>query len=1231
MLSINAGTASKSGRIAAFSVSNFRAARQSLTGAPMVLRTFEWLGQCGVSLACFIFGLVLVTSTTASLFAQTAGQVTGHVSDPSGAAVPNATITLKNVATSGVRSTVTTDAGDYTFGAVPPGVYDVQAAKSGFKTATTPNVQLSVQQTIRVDFELAIGATSQEVIVRATGMLLQAENATIGTVIENQAISQLPLNGRNYLSLAALTSNANTYSPMQGQAGAREGGTRATQSISVGGQRIMFNHYTLDGVNNTDVDFNSFVAQPPIDAIQEFKVQTGVYPAEFGHQATQVNVLTKSGTNNFHGSGFEFIRNDYWDANQYYFTPVHSAHPFKWNDYGFELAGPVTIPKVVNGKNRLFFMASAEWLKLRQSSQANASVPTLAMQMGDFSDLRDKNGKVIPIYDPATYDATTGLKQQISCNGVLNVICPGRISNISKNFLNYYATPNQAVSPGISTLKSTFRDYVYNSSAPSNHYIFTVRADYVQSPNMQWSFRYSPGNDDQSTTGLAGSGTKIVSHFKQWMGSNTWTISPTIVNDARFGYTSFTNSLGMLSAYTNDVVSKIGVPGLQPGDPSTWGIPQAGYVNDGFTGIGDTNDGPYVINDANWTIVDNLTWVKGKHTFQVGFEFDHQKFNQVGNQFSRGVFSFQPNATAQFTGGKAAGGDAFAEFLLGDVYQTTVALQVAQFNMVRNNNFAYAQDTYKVKPNLSLSLGLRYELVPPFYDTMGNLFNIAVPQLFDRPTFGYQTTNNVTTATATPPPLSEWPYYVRQGACNDPYAGLSIRWVNSDGTPVVPAPRCSGGQFPPELLDTQYTNFAPRLSLSYSPTPTTVVRTGFGVFYSQDIGNAYFDMARTLGARVTAFSGQGAGSAPGVPTIFWNNAVPNTGGGVIANVPPPYGLAMKMSHRTPYTLEYQLDIQKQIGANWMFEISYLGNKSGHLYGFLNANQTIPCGYIPPPPGAPAGVTDACSYGLTINQRSPFGNFGVIQDVSDTGIAWYNALSLKANKRISSGFSLVSSYTFSKSTDDTSGIRTQQSPLFPQNSNCQLCDYGLSDFDVRHRFTAGVIYDLPAGPGKLVNVSGALNQLIGGWQANSLMTIQGGFPGSPNELYRGNFSGSNNCCYDRPDAVAGQNPYVSNPTPNRWFNPDAFVLSRQGYYGNAGRNSLEGPGLIAIDAAIHKDIHMPYNENHLLQIRIEAFNVFNHPNWGMPDLVPAGAGGHFGVVGSTATDMRELQFGAKYVF
>src|SRR5579875_1792505 len=255
---------------------------------------------------------------------QTAGSITGHVSDPSGASVAGAKVTLTDVSTNAFRSAVTTTSGDYSFPSVPPGNYVLKVEASGFKVEQSNVIQLQVQQSLRQDFTLQIG--------------------------------QLPLNGREYLNLVALAPNTNTLSPPAGQAQSREGGDRSNQSISVGGERIFFDYYTLDGVNNTDPDFNSYVVLPSIDAIQEFKVQTGVYPAEYGHEATQINVMTKSGTNHYHGALFEFLRNDVMDALPYSFTSkVQKKQPFKWNDFGFVLDGPVQIPKIFNGKNRLFF------------------------------------------------------------------------------------------------------------------------------------------------------------------------------------------------------------------------------------------------------------------------------------------------------------------------------------------------------------------------------------------------------------------------------------------------------------------------------------------------------------------------------------------------------------------------------------------------------------------------------------------------------------------------------------------------------------------------------------------------------------------------------------------------------------------------------------------------------------------------------------------------------------
>ena len=349
-------------------------------------------------------GLFLSLSLlSASVLAQTAGQISGHVSDSSGAVIPKVAVTLSNAATGTSRSTFTTSAGDYEFPDVQPGVYTVQATHPSFKTDTAQNVELQVQQSLRQDFTLQIGEVSQTVTVEASAALLQADNPTLGTVVPTQTLAQMPLNSRNYLSLVAVSANTNTLSAYTGQANAREGGQRAQESISVGGQRIMFDHYTIDGINNTDVDFNSFVVQPTVDAIQEMKVQTGVYPAQYGYNATQVNVVTKSGGNQYHGTAFYFLRNNYADARGFNYStiPFPAKLPFRYNDYGFVLSGPLSIPHVFDAKNRLFFMVNKEWFKQSQDLQANATLPTAAVLGGNFSGFTLKQGGAVsPIYDP---------------------------------------------------------------------------------------------------------------------------------------------------------------------------------------------------------------------------------------------------------------------------------------------------------------------------------------------------------------------------------------------------------------------------------------------------------------------------------------------------------------------------------------------------------------------------------------------------------------------------------------------------------------------------------------------------------------------------------------------------------------------------------------------------------------------------------------------------------------
>src|SRR5689334_12413889 len=566
------------------------------------------------------------------VFGQTFGEVTGRVTDPTGAAVPGSEITITNTNTNAARQTVTTDAGDYTFPSLAPGSYKLRVEHAGFKASTSENFDVQVQQVVRLDVALQLGQVSESIEVSATSTLLQAENATIGAVVGNKLITELPLNGRQYLSLVALAPNVNTLSQGAGQAGSRQGGDRAAQSISTGGQRIMFDYYTLDGVNNTDPNFNTYVVLPSIDAIQEFKVQIGVYPAEFGHQSTQVNVLTKSGGNAYHGTLFEFLRNNKMDAQSYAFSAAQHVPttPFKWNDYGFELDGPVRIPKVFNGQDKLFFMANYEALRRRQSGPANYTLPTQAMLKGDFGSLSTK------IYDPANNKTPFPS----------NVIPTTRLDPISLKLLKYY--------PAAQT-SDLIRNYTQVNSSPFNRDGLVQRVDYVESSKSQWSARYSWRDENQRTQGLSLTGNKILTNYEQYAVSNTRILTPNLVNEARYGYTRFFNSTGTALAFDKDVVGEIGIPGLKSGDPVTWGIPGVNFSGTSFTGLGDTNDGPYANDNNSLQLLDKLSWIKGKHTFRFGFEYNRQNYNQVGNQFSRGQFGFQANATqdANRTGGNA--------------------------------------------------------------------------------------------------------------------------------------------------------------------------------------------------------------------------------------------------------------------------------------------------------------------------------------------------------------------------------------------------------------------------------------------------------------------------------------------------------------------------------------------------------------------------------------------------
>jgi hypothetical protein len=1248
-------------------------------------------GVWGARFAWCVLAVSLALCSAVRVSAQTAGGVSGHLSDQTGASLAQTDVTLTEVATGVVRATKSTSAGDYTFTEVPPGMYTVQAKHAGFKISQSDTFEVQVQQSVRFNFTLEIGAITESVEVTASGTLLQADNPTLGTVVENAELKELPLNGRNYLGLVALASNVNTLSSGSGQAGSRLGGDRASQSIAIGGQRIMFDYYTLDGVNNTDPDFNTYISQPSIDGIQEFKVQTGVYSAEFGHEASQINVVTKSGTNSFHGGAYEFIRNNYVDAQPYWFPTRHPVgttqviNPFKYNDFGFEVDGPIWIPKLINGRNKLFFMVDDEWYRSRSSNpNATAVVPTAAMIGGDFSafnyQYEDASGNIktqqVNIYDRATNTQYAN-----------NIIPSGKITSQSTALLQYLGTAATAPTYNCPAGKtntncSAVPNYKYTTLNPTNRHHLAVRGDYNMSQKSQFSFRYSWGDENTLNTGRLGAGSKLITQYKQYMGSFTRTFSPSLVNETRFGYSRFYNSQGLLAAFTTNVVDKLGIPGLSGGDPSTWGIPDMSFGNSSlpgtvglgtgttpsiWSGIGDAGgDGPYVITDPTWQIVDNITWVKGRHSLRFGFEYNRQTFNQLGNQFSRGQFNSQPNTTSFYSGSALAGGDSLADFLLGNLKQSTVAVAVANANYVRNVESAYVDDTYKVTPKFTVSLGLRYELTPPWNDTFGNNFNTlfpVIPKVGDiSTTYGaastpatYNADGSLKTAGSY---NANYPYYVRQGNCDpaDPvsaYKGLAIRWTTTKAV-------CSNGKVPNgALMNTVYTNFAPRLGLSYAPNAKLVIRAGYGIFYTQDIGNAYFDMARNIAGRVTVnnLNGNTAGIAS---SLTWANATPGATGTSTVNLPAStVAFSNATTHHTSYTEQYLLNVQQQVGKNWSFEAGFQGALSRHLYGFFNANQPSPFGVlglgtgytIDPNPSQCSTCTKSTITSLA--SREPFQNVqSGAQMVHDEGTGNYNAGSIKVNRRFSKGIDLTASYTYSKSLDDTSGVRNQGNDLLnAQNGLCIPCEYGPSAFDVRNRFVVGGLYELPIGPGKLVPLNNKLvNTLIGGWQIGGAFTHQTGQVTTPQ--YGGDNSGLGGLFgnFDRPN-VTGISPYmpcntltVDNCANKAAYSQPGVVVNLTtkdpvsglpvtapknigGLWGNATRGSVHGPGFTNLDASLHKSFVMPYSEKHHLDIRFEAFNALNHPNWTTPNITYTSSS--FGQV--QAGGMRQLQLAGKYSF
>ncbi len=1109
-------------------------------------------------MVCLV-GLCLLLASAS--FAQTLGVISGEVKDSSGAIVPGVTVTVTNKATNATREAQSNTSGEFSFPALQPGNYELKATLPGFRTVTQA-VELQVQGAPRVNFKMEVGELAESMVVSAVAPLITTENATVGTVIENRRIVELPLNGRNYLSLVALSPNVSAEFAGAGQAGDRQGGSRANQQLSISGQRREFNYFTLDGVDNTDVNFNTYIFLPSVDALEEFKVQTGIYSAEFGRAASQVNVVTKSGSNTVHGTVFEFHRNDAFDSRPYAFTAAQAAQPkapFKWNQYGYTAGGPIW-------RNKIFIMSNFEGYKDRKQFQNLYTVPSVAMRNGDFSAVS------VPLLDPTQCTVAGGIRTCATFPG--NQIPASRINTISKKLLEFYPEPNAA---------GTINNYVSQQNRVINKSQYTQRIDFVQSSASTWMGRYSYGKEDEITPALKLNGTKLINHVHQGMIGNTRTLSPTVVNEFRFGYNSFFNTFGRELAFVRNVTSELAIPGMNSIPDEAWGIPSIG-LGQGYSGWGDSTEGPYTNRNKVFEIIDNVSWLRGTHSFKVGGSIRFDQFNQVGNQFSRGGFQFNGNATSP-TGSTPAVGTAFADFLLGYQRLSELSTGLARINFRATSQSYYVTDTWRMRSNMTLDLGLRYEYTPPWLDKGGTLINAYLPF------------HDVGLPVAD---QSRHPTLVRIGE-GDFYEGLGIRF----GPAIKTArdPKLMGER----LINDDKLNFAPRAGWAWTPSDKWSVRAGAGIFYMQDTGNPRFDMARNaVGRRQDTADNT-------VPDLNW--ASPFRGSGTnpcgvqppLVCIPLHYVLANIYERQTPRMFQYLFNIQRELSRNTALEIGYLGSRSQRLERMFDRNEVVP---------GTVGTTQ---------DRRPYPEFTRIQEIGNVAEAKYNSLTAKLTRRLDKGLSLLGGYTFSKSRDNGSGIRVLNGDqLFPQNSECFECEFGPSIFDVRHRFVSSVLYELPFGEGKPFAKTGVAAAVLGGWQASTIVSASTGFP-------RNSAPGSdraNTGSDQRANLVAGQDPNSGPKTIQKWFNTDAFALQPLGTYGNSPRNNITGPGIFNFDMSIIRNFRFATSKS--IQFRLEAFNVLNQPVWNDPNTSMANLA-QFGTITSTRKPMRELQLGMKFVF
>jgi hypothetical protein len=1062
--------------------------------------------------------IVLIVLTGAVALAQVStGSLSGNVRDESGGTVPEARIVARQAATGFERTAVTDQSGYFQLSDVAPGQYVLIAEKAGFRRSTVTGITVQVNQRVRVDVDLKIGAERDSVTVTAVVSSLQTEDASQGYHLGSGTITALPLVGRNVLSLVTLGPGAvprhlsgfahdiiNDVQPARGA---------VALNPPINGARSTMNTHLLDGAYNTDRNAFAIAVVPPLESVQEFRTQSSLGSAEFAQSGGGVvDIVTKSGSRQFHGSVFEFLRNEATDARSYYDDPTVPRPIFRQNQFGGSLGGPLPLPST-------FFYATYEGLRGQSAKSTLHTVPDAALRTGDF------RGRA-PIFDPLSYDAATGTRSPFAGG----VIPANRIDPIASKYLQLYE-PQPNLSP------RGFSNYLDATPNQNDDDSGSVRLDHQFRTNHSLFGRYTI-NDNRAR--LAGNfperATSEVLRAQQVALGHTLA-GASWLNEARVSFTRLRVFDLPESAFGIDVLSDLGISS-SGNDPSTFGLPF--FVVTNFDTVTDSTRLPQTQRDNTWTFSDGVTFTRGRHTWKAGIQWVHFQLNYLRSDFIRGRYIFNGSFTSD-PANPAETGDPFADFLLGFAQSTRRQAGLAQAYLRQENYGAYVQDEWRVSRSFTVNLGMRYEYTTPYRETRGNLVNLDYSSLPSEPRLA------------------------RVDRANLP----------------------------------DRNNFAPRVGMSWKiPGMQTVFRGGYGIYYTSEIAAEAYDLVRNnLRNEINETTGP-------VPLLTLSNGFPANSS---AGFPSYFGLDPRA--RTPYLQRWNGGFQRELPGAVLLDAAYVGSKGVKLGRFRTFNTPLHVETgenLSPRPGDLQSLRTFPALG-PIFQRQHIANSS------------YHSLQITANKRFSEGLSFLASFVWSKSIDDADTVIPGLGDSFGAQDERNLrLERGLSVFNVGRRLSAGFVYDTPKPR--------LLPMVLSGWSFSGIVTLQDGSPENP-VYFATDFANSGTP--NRPDVVPGQSVTLPKDqrTAENWFNRAAFSDPKPFTFGNAGRNTLPTPGNAVIDLALHR--RFPIRERAAIQLRVESFNILNHPNWGIPGQYPD-FGPFFGRIFATG-EPRRLQFGLRFDF